>query len=669
MKLNIDQSLGKAKKLLKNDKIKEAKIIYNIILEHFPKNIRALESLKAISLRNKVSEAKVNLDPPANDFNNLEFLFNKKKFKELINNAEVLLKLFPNSPLLYNMIGVVNLETKNYDESLNFLNKALKLKPNDDQIYKNIGLAHFYNKSINQALLNLKLAIKLNPKSSDLYFNIGNIFQDNKNFSNAISSFSKAIELKPNNFSAYINMGICLYELGELNQSIMAYNESIKINPHNSKPYNNLAIVQTVMGDYDLAIKNCSHAIKLQSGLYVEAFINRGNIFTYKGEFNLAINDYLEALKYSPQESNIYVNLGNLENFKGNFEAAITYYKKAIKINPLDTSAYYNLSNVKTNQFTQKQINEMLKLRSNSNLLIKDIVLLCFALFKAFEDIGDFNKAFNFLSDGNKYKKEEIKYNIHNDQLFFKNNKKKFSPIQLDSKKFYITNKKPIFIVGMPRSGTSLIEQILAKHSKIFGAGELESLRKSVDKSEFNPNLSISEKLEIIRKNYLKELEQLNTKNIYITDKMPTNFKFIGFILNSIPEAKIIHIKRNSEATCFSIFKQNFKSRSNGYAYNFDDLITYYKMYKDLMQFWHSKFPDKIYDLNYEKLTEQQEQETKNVLKFLELQWEKECLQFHQNSRIVFTASSSQVREKMYQGSSQEWLKYKDHLKDIFTKI
>ena len=172
-----------------------------------------------------------------------------------------------------------------------------------------------------------------------------------------------------------------------------------------------------------------------------------------------------------------------------------------------------------------------------------------------------------------------------------------------------------------------------------------------------------------MRKQYFHSLSSFNINEDIITDKWPLNFQYIGTILTAFPEAKIIHLKRDARAVCWSIYKHYFSGKGNGWAYNFDDLISFYASYFDLMNFWHELFPDKIYNINYEKLTTNQKDETKNLLRYCDLDWDDNCLNFHTNTRAVKTASAAQVRKKMYQGSSEDWKKYEKHIKPLIEGL
>ena len=172
-----------------------------------------------------------------------------------------------------------------------------------------------------------------------------------------------------------------------------------------------------------------------------------------------------------------------------------------------------------------------------------------------------------------------------------------------------------------------------------------------------------------IRNQYLNSIADMRTSKNIVTDKMPLNFQYIGFILAAIPEAKIIHLKRDARATCWSIYKYYFGERGNGYAYNMSDLALFYELYHNLMNFWHELYPNKIYDLNYENLTVNQEKETRKLLEYCDLEWDESCLNFHENDRAVKTISSHQVRQKMYQGSSNSWKKFESNLQPLLNQL
>ena len=377
---------------------------------------------------------------------------------------------------------------------------------------------------------------------------------------------------------------------------------------------------------------------------------------------------FKKAIAINPRYAQAFHNLGILSEILDLKEDALIYYDRAITFNPEFAEAYRNLSKIK--QFSSKdpQITQMLALQSKSNINLSDNIKLCFALAKVNEDLANYDKFFEFLNEGNRLRKEELNYSISESKNFHIGLIKVFSSSLPKIKKpsTKTSDIQPIFIVGMPRSGTTLVEQIISSHHAVHGAGELTNFKEIISpilEDHLNQNKSkiLKEDLLSIRQQYLDSLSHLNVTEGIVTDKMPMNFRLIGFILSAIPEAKIIHLKRDAIATCWSNYNHYFTS-GNGFTFNQQDLVEFYAMYTELMKFWHQLFPKKIYDISYEELTINQKDETQKLLNYCELDWDENCLNFHKNKRGIETASASQVRQKMYQGSSEAWKNYEKYL-------
>lgn len=300
----------------------------------------------------------------------------------------------------------------------------------------------------------------------------------------------------------------------------------------------------------------------------------------------------------------------------------------------------------------------------NKNISKQQLCQINFALAKSCEDLEDFKQAFNHYREGNELRKNLLNYNISQDIKLFAQLKTNYDQIKknsLNSKTF--KNKIiPIFIVGMPRSGTTLIEQIISSHSGVTGAGELSfvsELGGAIAQGLSKPNIDA---LLDFRDKYLIKLNNYSNGNQIVIDKMPQNFRFIGLLASTFPEAKIIHVKRNPAAVCWANYKTNFLSNKIGYCNDLDNIIEYYRLYKNLMEFWENQLPNRIYDVDYEFITVNQENETKRLINYLSLNWEDKCLFPQDNTRRVTTASNIQIRKKIYQGSSLQWKKYKPFL-------
>ena len=387
-----------------------------------------------------------------------------------------------------------------------------------------------------------------------------------------------------------------------------------------------------------------------------------------------AIENFKKAISYNPSYEKALFNLALVFKDLGNSEEFVENIEKALALNPSWGHAHYHLSRVKNYKKNDPQINQIKQALKSENLKSIDLIGLNFALSKVYEDLENHKEQFKYLNEANSLRKKELNYSIERDQKLFSRIKETFNnpPFEINFTKFKIKSIKPIFIVGMPRSGTSLVHQILDSHSEVKGLGELNNINKFVVPllKSFNKEKveCFSEtQLLTLRKQYLDSLPISESNENIVVDKMPLNFRYIGFILSCFPEAKVIHMNRDPMATCWSIFKYEF--RGNSYSFNQEDIASYFGLYSDLMNFWRGIFPGKIYDLCYEDLTSNQEEETQKLLAHCELDWDEKCLNFQDNKTAVKTTSSMQVRKKMYQGSSEAWKKYQNYLQPLIKGL
>jgi tetratricopeptide (TPR) repeat protein len=527
---------------------------------------------------------------------------------------------------------------------------------------------------IKESLSAVNLMIKDHPNEPILFNISGACFSSIGPIDSAIQAFKKAISLKPEYSEAHYNLGVVFQKKSQNDDAYNCYEKAIKINHAYPQAHNNLGMIDLKRRKLDAAVKSFEWAIAYSPN-YVEAQNNLGAAFQELMLFEKAKEQYEKALLINPKFAQALNNLGAVCEIFGLTEQAFKNYTNAINENPNYSEAHRNLSVIKKYKKNDTQINQMESLYKKTHLTITDRRNLCFALAKVYDDLGDNDQFFKFLNEGNDLRKQELNYKFSSSQKTHDGLLKAFkkTPNILSKSIQKESNIRPIFILGMPRSGTTLVEQIIASHEKVHGAGELNNLKNIITPlldSHFNINNKTinQDDIELIRKQYLDSLIKLNSEEKILTDKMPMNFKFIGYILSAIPEAKIIHVKRDARATCWSNYKHYFSS-GNGFTFNQKDLAKYFGLYLELMNYWHKLFPNKIYELNYEKLTENQKQETEKLLKYCDLNWDKNCLNFHKNTRAIKTASSSQVRKKMYQGSSEAWKKYEPNLQPLLEGL
>ena len=534
------------------------------------------------------------------------------------------------------------------------------------------SVIHLYSSGhISEAI---DLINKLNdqyPNVPLLYNILGACYKASGQLENAEKMFNTAFSIKPDYAEAHFNHGIILKGLNRIDEAIESYQNAISILPNYPDAHNNLGNAFREKGQINDAINSYEWAIAYNPE-FVQALNNLGNAQSDIGLQHLALKNYQKAHLINPSFLDSLFNIGVVQKELGLKKEAMKNFEKVLELQPKNLKVFRNLGDVK--KFTNRDseiIKNIESILENNSLEQDELIDLNLSLSKVYGDLGDVDKQFKYLSEGNSLRKNLSGYSIANSNQLFTTIKKIFQSESILSQSIeQNTTIKPIFIVGMPRSGTSLVEQIIASHNEVFGSGELEFLSQilapiiSQDLIQLNGNIKKS-----IRDQYFSKLEVLEIKEKFFTDKMPMNFRYIGFILSAFPEAKIVHLKRDARATCWSIFKSYFDSEGIGYSYDQEDLAKYYGLYSDLMSFWHELYPNQIYDISYEDLTTNQEEETRKLLEYCDLEWDENCLNFHTNERAVKTASALQVRKKMYQGSSEVWKKYESYLKPLIQGL
>ena len=589
-----------------------------------------------------------------------------------------LLQNYPQSSRVLCVLGAVLQDMGQLRQAVKSFEKAIQLEPDYADAYYNRGSALKKLGQLAEAVKSFDQAIQIKPDFVMAYSNRGNALQKLGQLEAAMKSYDKAIQIEPEFANAYSNRGTALHDLGQLKEAMKSYDKAIQIKPDYAEAFNARGTALDALGQWKAAVKSFEKAIQLKPD-YADAYYNRGTALQKLGRLEDAMTSYDKAIQIRPDFVKAYSNRGNALQELGQLEAAMKSYDQAIQIKPDFAKAYHYLSMLKEFQPNDARIGLMQRLLKDLEPGELDHMHLCFALAKAYEDLGEYDKSFDYLEKGNRLHKKELNYNIDHDRDLITRIRGIFTA---DNQALEVapdgnTSIQPLFIVGMPRSGTSLVEQILASHSKVYGAGELKSVgtllapilsnRSDQNASREWRQLTRNE-LKRIHDGYLEKLTALKVPEKIITDKMPLNFRWIGFILSAFPEAKIVHLNRDPRATCWSLYKHYFK-KSNGYADDLEDLAEFYNLYTELMSFWRERFPNAIYDLCYEDLTKNQEQETRKLLKYCDLQWEEQCLDFHLTKRTVQTMSAAQTRKKMYQGSSEAWRNYAEHLQPLIRGL
>ena len=413
---------------------------------------------------------------------------------------------------------------------------------------------------------------------------------------------------------------------------------------------------------------------------YVEAQMNLADSLQLAGKIEQAINYYRRIIADHGDLVAARYLLANLLKAQGNFPEARDIYTRIMAEQPAYTQAHFSYSQIhRYRDRGDPHIQVMLDLYENSGLSAENRIQLSFALARAFENIGDIPQAFKFLKTGNDIRYSEFNYQIDSDRELIQSIIRSFSAEAIASVKIRAqTSNKPIFIVGMPRSGTTLVEKIVASHSDVFGAGELEYIfalgtslfLKQSRYYQFAPLDSYSSQaFESFGKIYLEKIDLLDRQHSRLTDKMPFNMMMIGLVKIALPNAKIIHCVRDARDTCLSLYKQNFTTGNYRFAYDLRTVAQFHKQYQQLMKHWHEVLPGEIYDVSYEELTQNPEAEIRKLLKACDLEWQDDCLNFDKSGGIVKTASAYQARQPMYTSSVKLWEKYQDYLGPLLEEL
>lgn len=599
--------------------------------------------------------------------NSLLVLFRKGRYAEVVDGARRLTESAPDNGMAWKILGATLKQQGQTAEALDALRHAARCAPNDAEIPYNLALILKELGQLEAAADACRDALRIQPNFVEAWNNLGTTQRSLGQYDAAVENLTRAVQLRPDFLMARHNLGAALRNAGRLEEAAACYRQLLKLKPDDTGAHHNLGIVLRDLKNFDEAVRSFRRALKLNPA-YAEAENNLGiTLEQGLGRSDKALDHYRKALELRPEFAEAWNNLGTSLQNLGRTGEAIDSYRRALEIRPFYPEASRNLSLL--HRFTDGDplLADMAKQLTGCPATGDDRIQLDFALAKAYEDVGAIDLCMERLEEGNRLRKEQLGYDIASDQQLFHRIKTLFTtpPAPVDLTTAAPARLKPIFILGLPRSGTTLVEQIIASHSEVFGAGELSALDRAVRPvvmAKPDGHLLTAGEVADVRASYLGEIESLATEKNVITDKMPFNFLWIGAILAALPEARIVHVNRDPVATCWSIYKHYFPATGLGFAWDLEDLAGYCRLYQDLMAFWHRSFPGNIYDLDYERLTEDQEAESRKLLAFCGLPWEPACLDFHQSHRTVRTASSGQVRQKIYRGSSEAWRKYAGHL-------
>lgn len=465
------------------------------------------------------------------------------------------------------------------------------------------------------------------------------------------------------------------YSHNKVHEAIALFEAAISAAPNLTAAKNNLGIALRDVGRFQEAVNILEEARKAEPQ-DVSVLCNLASVLSDMEQYPEAISAYKRALEVDPNDEIILGLLGNLFAAIGQKKDAIACYEASIAHNPNYTSAYMQLGTLQPFQEGDATLEKLRSVVRKGKLTGQDKVNGHFALGNSYANFGDTETAFDHFSKANVAAKSQHKYDFDVDRKVFEQIKSLFRKGKVSKllvPEIGASPVSPIFVVGMPRSGSTLIEQVLASHSKVHGAGEVGVMTALMDTilAEVSGGTSDISKdsLRQIRETYLREMASVAAPKKVVVDKNLLNFRYLGFIFAAFPEARVVHMQRDPMAVCWSVFRHNFAGNLLDFSNDQKDIADYYHAYDDLMQFWRAEFPDRFLDLSYEGFTQNQEGETRGLLVYCGLEFETASLEFQSTQRAARTASMVQVRQKVYQGSSQEWMKYESYLSDLIQKL
>lgn len=549
--------------------------------------------------------------------------------------------------------------------------------PNDAEAHYHAGAVHRSLGLLKETLWYYQRAIQIKPDYSEALDSLGAVLQAQGKIQEAVPCYTRALHYKPENFGAHYNLGTAYATLGKLPQAVQHFQESIRLNPQLQTAYTACSQVLSMLGRRDAAIQLLEKALSLFPQFPL-ALRMLGHMYGEANRNEEATTVLHRALALEPGSVAATSALAGILNRKGEHQKAYDTLQPAIPDPCSDSGVALVFSSIcKALRKENEAIAIIEKLIDSGTVAPLGLIKLHQNLATLYENLGDHALAFQHHEKSNRLK--QYNFDINKNAEFFQRIKNTYSADKRESLPCATaSDRNLVFIVGMPRSGTTLAEQILDTHSAVFGAGELSIINQltqqlsptACDQTPFPeciPNLN-QVGLEQAAQSYMEVVAPYFDKAQTVTDKMPLNFQFLGFIQQLFPQARIIHCVRDPRDTCLSCFFQDFDARLP-FTNNLEHLRQYYLQYQDLMKHWESNCTLPMLTLSYESLIQNPEPQIRTMLDFCDLAWEPECMAFHNNKRFVKTASHAQVTKPIYKDSLARWEKYRDFLSPEFIAL
>ncbi len=563
-------------------------------------------------------------------------LIEQARLSEAERQARTLLRAHPEAGMLWKILGIALLRQGR--DPLAAMRRTVQLLPRDAEAHGNLGLALHDQGQWSEALESLERALELRPDNTEVRLaalralnNLGNGLRDAGRLREAASLYRRAIELDPGRAESHCNLGNALLEARRIDEAAASYHRAVAVDPRSALAQLSLATALRLQGRGSEAESSCRTALALEPA-YAEALSLLGELLADQGRFSEAAAWFQRAIDADPDFPFAYCSIAAHR-----------------KMTPEDTAWLEGARSVLA-----------------KGPPLRHAINLHFALGKYFDDVERHDEAFEHYRQahelakryGSKYDAGRLARRV--DRLISLFDGPFLSACAMQGSR----SEQPVFIIGMPRSGTSLAEQILASHPAVFGAGEIvfwDAAFSAHETAGFSGEAGRA-RLSTIADAYLERVGTLSGGAARVVDKMPANFLYTGLIHAALPQARFILMRRHPVDTCLSMYFQNFFNRT-AYADDLEDLADYYSQYARITGHWREVLPPtRLLEVPYEGLIADQEGWTRRMLEFIGLPWDPRCLAFHETERAVITASKWQVRQKIYSKSAGRWRNYEKHL-------
>lgn len=582
-----------------------------------------------------------------------------------------ILATHPANEFALNLLGVTYLQLSNPASAIEVLHRALTVNHQDPETHANLGLAFKDTHEWKNAQLHLEQSLKINPSQPTVLNNLGNVFAAQDLHSQAARCFDKALKIVPEYPDCLSNFAQSLKEIDQHSLALKVICDAQRLEPENSYFANIQGEIELATGQFQAAQQSFKRAIKLDNNLV--ARINLSTALKQLGEHSQARECLLNVINEEQNNSEAHHHLGVLQEQLGEFEQAAVSFRNALKHTPNHASSYYQLAKLNKQQLSSSEkakIQSLLDDPTTPDVFKSSLYL---ALGVDCDKQRLYRDAMQYFVAGKSLKAKKVPYRADISEKYRELMTQLLSKQRQGSQ---VDGIRPVFIIGMPRSGTSLTEQILSSHSRVFGAGELGFINDLMKLAEQETKTRYpycleklsSSSLTRLGAKYKKMVEETFGFHDIVLDKNPLNYNFVSFIKSILPDAKFIYCKRQAMDNCVSIFKLPFDDNQS-YAHDLQALGHYYREHEKLMALFKGHYQQDIIQIEYEQTVAQQRVQTERLLQFLELDFEQKTQEFYKTERIVMTPSAEQVRQPIYSTSIGAWQRYEELLTPLIDAL